>query len=148
MLNLSYRITQNKEDAQDIIQESYLRSFQQIHSLDQPRKYYGWLKRIVVNKSLQASQGRRHFEDLDQVEIQEEEDSNPWYQGIPFDKIKQAIDQLPEGCREIFTLYLLEEYKHREIAELLGIALSTSKSQYRYALKLMKEYLLSNTLKN
>ena len=60
---------------------------------------------------------------------------------IPFDKIKSAIERLPEGCRQIFTLYLMEGYKHQEIAEVLGISVSTSKSQYRYALQLLKEKL-------
>lgn len=148
MLNLSFRITQNREDAQDIIQEAYMRSFQQIHTLEHPHKYFGWLKRIVVNKSLQASKNKRYFEEIEQVEAEEEEADTPWYQGIPFTRIKEGIDQLPDGCREIFTLYLLEDYKHREISELLGIAISTSKSQYRYALKLMKAYLRPFTVQN
>lgn len=148
MMSLSVRITQDREESQDIIQESYLRSFQQIHTLDDPKKYFGWLKRIVLNNSLKASRSKMHFEEVEKVEAPEDLDESPWYQGIPFAKIKAGIDQLPNGCREIFTLYLLEEYKHREIAEELGIAVSTSKSQYRYALKLMKAYLTPFTKKN
>jgi len=146
MMSLSFRITQDREESQDIIQESYLRSFQQIHMLDDPGKYFGWLKRIVLNNSLKASKAKMHFEEVETLEAPEESEESPWYQGIPFAKIKAGIDQLPNGCREIFTLYLLEEYKHREISEMLGIAVSTSKSQYRYALKLMKEYLVPFTL--
>ena len=141
MLTLSFRITQNKADAEDIIQESFLRSFEQIAKLNEPEKYGGWLKRIVVNNSLRATKTKRHFDPIDQMEDTPEEDQSNWYEGIPFEKIKTAINKLPDGCREIFTLYLLEGYKHKEVAELMQISVSTSKSQYRYALKLMREQL-------
>lgn len=142
MLGLSMRITQNRADSEDILQESFLTSFQQIQKLDAPGKYYSWLKRIVVNNSLKAIKGKRYYEEIEGVEATEDRDEVSWYRQVPFAKIKEAIDELPNGCREIFTLYLLEDYKHREIAELLEIAVSTSKSQYRYALKLMKEKLM------
>ena len=70
-----------------------------------------------------------------------EEESKPWYEEISFEKIKKAIQDLPDGSREIFSLYLLEGYKHREIAEVLNVSESTSKSQYRYALKLLRNKL-------
>jgi len=142
MLGLSYRITQNKADAEDIIQEAFLKSFQEIRKLKEAEKYPAWLKRIVLNRSLSTIKGKIHFAEIDNIaESIEDEDQEHWYEGIPFEKIKPAIQELPDGCRQVFTLYLLEDYKHREIAELLDISLSNSKSQYRYALKLLKEKL-------
>ena len=140
MLNLSYRITLNLEESQDIIQESFMTSFQSIHKLEQAENYFGWLKRIVINNSLKAKRKQQFYESLDELEIAEEVEESDYY-GIPFPEIHKAITQLPDGCREIFTLYALEDYKHREIAEMLNISLSTSKSQYRYALKLMRSFL-------
>ena len=142
MLTLSFRITQRMEDAEDIVQESFLTSFQQINKLKEPAHYRAWLKRIVVNNSIKQTRQKIHFTTIEDLEEEVEEHDNNWYKAISFDKIKTAINTLPDGCRQIFTLYLLEDYKHREIAELLNIAVSTSKSQYRYALKLLKEELV------
>jgi len=142
MLSASFRITQNKQDSEDILQESFLKSFQQIHQLKSPRQYPAWLKRIVINNSLNVSKKQQYFESIEKATDQYNEEDEHWYKGIPFDKIKEAIDQLPSGSRSIFTLYLIEGYKHKEVAEMLQISVSTSKSQYRYSLKLMKEMLL------
>lgn len=140
MLNLSYRITLNLEESQDIIQESFMTSFQSIQKLEQAENYFGWLKKIVINNSLKAKRKQAFYESLDEVEIAEEEVETDYY-GIPFPEIQKAISQLPDGSREIFCLYAMEDYKHREIAEMLGVSISTSKSQYRYALKLMRSFL-------
>jgi len=147
MLATSYRITNNLQDSEDILQDAFLVSFQKIHQLKEGGKYVGWLNQIVVNKSLAQIKKRVHFKELNIVEDQAEENEENWFEGISFEKIKEAIQELPEGCRQIFSLYLLENYKHKEIAELLGISVSTSKSQYRYALKLLKDKLKNeNTL--
>ena len=138
MLTLSFRITGRIEDAEDIIQESFLTSFQNIHQLNDPAHYKSWLKKIVVNNSLKLVKQKIHFTKIEALGEWPEENDNNGYKAISFEKINEAINKLPEGCRQIFTLYLLEDYKHREIAELLNIAVSTSKSQYQYALKLMK----------
>ena len=141
MLATSYRITNNLQDSEDILQDSFLVSFQKIHQLKEGGKYVGWLKQIVVNKSLAQIKKRVSFKNLDELEDRSEEEETNWFEGISFEKIKEAIQELPDGCRQIFSLYLLENHKHKEIAELLSISISTSKSQYRYALKLLKEKL-------
>jgi len=144
MLAASFRITNNLQDSEDILQEAFLTSFQKIDQLKDGAKYGGWLKQIVTNKSLSSIKKRIQFKEIETVgELADEAEDTEWYKGIPFDKIKNAIQELPEGSRQIFTLYLLENYKHKEIAEILKISVSTSKSQYRYALKLLKEKLKS-----
>ena len=122
MLSASHRITNNLSDAEDIIQESFMTSFDKIHKLQDPKNYGAWLKRIVINNSLSFIKKRVRFEEVEVIpELPENEDDN-WYENIPFDRIKSAISELPDGCRNIFSLYLLENYKHREIAELLNIS--------------------------
>ena len=140
MLASSYRITNDLQESEDILQEAFLKSFQKINQLKDGTKYGGWLKRIVVNQSLVHVKKRIHFQEVD-VTMNQAEEEEAWYKGISFDKIEKAIQELPEGCRQIFSLYLLENYKHAEIAEYLQISVSTSKSQYRYALKLLREKL-------
>lgn len=139
MLTLSYRMTQQQADAEDIVQESFMTSFQKIHQLKEAKHYRAWLKKMVVNNSLKLLKKKVNFTALEAIgDLEDEKTDAQWYKDISFDIIKSAIGELPNGCRQIFTLYLLENYKHREIAALLGISVSTSKSQYRYALKLMK----------
>jgi len=141
MLATSQRITNSKADSEDILQEAFLSSFDKIGQLKDENHYGPWLKRIVVNKSLTAIKKRISFSNVEDIDPFVEEETKPWYEGICFDKIKSAIQDLPGGSREIFSLYLLEGYKHREIAEVLDISESTSKSQYRYALKILRNKL-------
>ena len=141
MLAASFRITNNLQDSEDILQEAFLNSFQKINQLKEANKYGGWLKQIVVNKSLASIKKRVNFNELSVVENRAVEEEENWFEEISFEKIKEAIQELPEGSRQVFSLFLLENYKHKEIAELLGISISTSKSQYRYALKLLKSKL-------
>lgn len=140
MLSTSYRITNDLQESEDVIQEAFLHSFQKIHQLNEGAKYAHWVKRIIVNKSLALLKSRFRFEDVEQAAHYVEEEE-PWYQGISFEEIDSAIRLLPDGCRQVFSLYLLDEYTHKEVAEVLHISVSTSKSQYRYALKLLKEQL-------
>jgi len=141
MLTLANRITGNLNDAEDVIQEAFLDSFQKIDQLNDP-KLYGWgLKRIVANKSIRLIKKRIHFASYEDEDIVESEEHTPWYRQVKFEQINQEIQKLPDGCREVLTLYLMDGFKHRKIAELFGISESTSKSQYRYALKLLKEKL-------
>lgn len=141
MLNLSYRITNNLADSEDIIQESFLHSFQKINQLKQIENYAGWLKRMVVNNSLKKIKKRNYFKPIEEEDYEDKEETTNWYVNIPFDVISAAIQALPNGCREILTLYLLDGYKHIEIAALLDISISTSKSQYRYGLGLLRQRL-------
>lgn len=142
MMATSLRITNSLSDSEDILQEAFIHSFQKLNQLNVDAQYGGWLKRIVITKSLQWIKKRRKFENLAEYSngiVGEEE--NDMYRKVSFEEIKKAIVDLPEGCRIIFSLFLLEGYKHKEIANELGISVSNSKSQYRYALKLLREKL-------
>lgn len=144
MMATSQRITNHKADSEDILQEAFITSFQRIDQLKEESKYGGWLKQIVVNQSLNFVKKKRKYSSLDTIEeiAETDEDSSIAFEGLDFEKLKVAIQNLPDGSREIFSLYLLEGYKHREIAEKMNIAVSTSKSQYRYAIKLLREKLI------
>jgi len=141
MLATSYRITNDLQESEDVLQEAFLSSFQKIDQLKESARYGDWLKRIVVNKSLVVVKKRIRFEEVETVFNQVEQEEELWYKGISFREIEKAIQQLPEGCRQVFSLFLLDNYKHQEISEMLQISVSTSKSQYRYALKLMRQKL-------
>ncbi len=140
MFSLSLRITNNVEDSKDVIQEAYLVSFNKINTLSEPKKYYGWLKQIVVNASIKVAKSKMYYHELDDSVMIEESFHTP-KGNISSKVLDEAIKALPNGCREVLTLYLLEGYKHKEVADFLEIKVSTSKSQYSYALKLLRQNL-------
>ncbi len=141
MLLLSYRMVGNMEEAKDILQESFIKAFQNIDKLKEPSKFKSWLKRIIINNCLQHIKRRIYFENVDFVSDVIDENEERWYEEVSFEQITGEIQKLPIGCKQIFILYLFENYKHKEISELLNISESTSKSQYQRALKLLQEKL-------
>lgn len=155
MLNVSFRITNSQEEAEDVLQEAFLSAFRDIHAYKGESSFGAWLKRIVINRSLNRVQARRltlvRLDDTDRDfadddEVAEAAGAWAWlrdYDGDDTDRrvqeLRRAMQQLPDGYREVLTLYLLEGYDHAEIGEILGITESTSKSQYSRARKRLLE---------
>lgn len=134
MFNTAYRLLSSREDAEDILQESFVEAFKKLDSFRFESTFGAWLKRIVVNRSINFLRSKRMV--FVAAEVSEEaisEESNDVNQPLQVEKIKKGIAQLPEGYRQIITLYLIEGYDHVEIGEILDISTSTSKSQYHRA---------------
>ena len=134
MYNTSLRIVNNPMEAEDIMQEAFLSAFEKIDAYSGTVSFGAWLKKIVVNKSLDALSKRKEiFENIDSyIEIKDESDNEATEReelDIKVEEIKQAIDALPDGYRVILSLYLLEGYDHDEIAEIMSITSSSSRSQ-------------------
>ncbi len=143
MYNISYRITNDPDDAADVLQEAFLSAYKHMQSFKGESSIGAWLKRIVVNASINHVKKQKimyepieHHEAEEEVSIMKDEDIV-----LELDRVREAIQQLPDGFRAVFSLYLLEGYDHREIADILGITESTSKSQYNRAKKRLKEIL-------
>ncbi len=145
MFNTSLRIVSDTMEAEDIMQEAFLSAFEKINTYSGKVSFGAWLKKIVINRSLDSvSRKKAIFEDIDtHYELQEEADK-----GVDDDpdleekmeEIKKAISNLPDGYRIILSLYLLEGYDHDEIGEILDISSSTSRSQLsRAKQKLLNE---------
>ncbi|MEQ8903755.1 sigma-70 family RNA polymerase sigma factor [Ekhidna sp.] len=131
------RMTNDNDVAKDLLQEAFVRAFRKIGDLEDPMAFAGWLKRIVVNIGLEYVRKRKiYFEDIqDQQDLKSEELDEKL---VDNKTLHNAIKELPDGCRTVLCLHLLEGYKHREIAEQLGITESTSKTQFRHAKQLLK----------
>ncbi|MFO7852897.1 MAG: RNA polymerase sigma factor [Bacteroidota bacterium] len=148
MFNTSLRIVSDTMEAEDVMQEAFLSAFEKIDTYSGKVSFGAWLKRIVINRSLDVvSKQKAIFEDIDtHYELQEEADNGigdkPELEN-KMNEVKEAINKLPDGYRIILSLYLLEGYDHDEIAEILNISSSTSRSQLSRA----KQKLL-NALKN
>jgi len=135
MYSISLRITNDEDDAQDVLQEAFVSAFQYLNTYNKSASFGAWLKRIVVNKSINLIKKRKIelTQMTDDVDLPEEEDE--YNSDFSVSQVKQAIKLLPDGYRTIFSLYLLEGYDHREISQILGITESTSKSQFNRSKK-------------
>jgi RNA polymerase sigma factor (sigma-70 family) len=149
MFNICTRMMGNITHAEDVLQEAFILAFKNLHQLKEAQQFGGWLKRIVVNECIK--QGKKS----NQLQFVENEgnlpdiiDEQDWWIGIDISAIHKEIKHLPSGCRQVFTLYVLEDYSHKEIAETMGISEGTSKSQYSRAKQLLKEKLTKQFVAN
>ncbi len=134
MYNTSLRIVNDTMEAEDIMQESFLSAFEKIDTYSGTVSFGAWLKKIVINRSLDALNRRKAiFEDIDyHTGIRDESNEDLMRKeevDVQIEEIKEAIGRLPDGYRIILSLYLLEGYDHDEISEILSISSSTSRSQ-------------------
>lgn len=145
MFNICMCMVKTREEAEDILQESFIQAFSQLKRFRGESSFGTWLKRIVINKSINALKKRKvNFEFIDSMHILDKpEDIHEEQENMLNVKhIKKAMDQLPDGYRTIFSLYLLEGYDHTEIAGILNISESTSRSQYKRAKQKVKTFLM------
>ena len=134
MYNTSLRIVNDTMEAEDIMQESFLSAFEKIDTYSGTVSFGAWLKKIVINRSLDILNRRKAiFEDIDSHTAIRDESSEDLIRkeetDVQVEEIKEAIGKLPDGYRIILSLYLLEGYDHDEISEILSISSSTSRSQ-------------------
>src|SRR6188474_2115107 len=143
MYNVGLRITRSEEEAEDVLQEAFINAFRNIDSYRGDATFGAWLKRIVVNKAINAVNRKKHdpMPDNERWDVAEEEPVAEYGEGLTVDRVKRSIEELPDGYRTVLSLYLLEGYDHQEIAEIMGISESTSKSQLNRAKNKLREIL-------
>lgn len=146
MYNASLRILKSPQDAQDVVQDAFIKGFKSIHNLDSKSNLGGWLCRIAINRSLDILRAQKKLgwaQDIDaldtpQYSIEQPDD----YTGVNMEDLKLVLNGLSEQHRIIITLYLIEEYSHKEIAAQLNLKESTVRNQYRRAKAAFKARLL------
>jgi RNA polymerase sigma-70 factor (ECF subfamily) len=143
MLNTAYRITGNREEAEDMLQEAFTDCFRNIGSYRTDSTFGAWLKTIVINRCISRLRKKEAdlvlIDDYSRHEMPEDEPQDTAYPDQAM--IARAVEKLPDGYRVVFSLYLLEGYDHTEIAQILSISESTSKTQYARAKRRLKEIL-------
>lgn len=143
MFNTVIRMVPQKMDAEDILQESFGSVFSQLSYFKGNSSLGAWVKRITINTTLNYIRKNQRFnfqsmETTPELSAQLEPTvGHDW----DLKRIHQAIKTLPTGCRTVFNLYLLEGYQHKEIADILNISESTSKSQYKRAKSILQQQL-------
>lgn len=130
LLGVCFRYLKNRQDAEDVLIEGFMKVFTRIDQYSGEGSFEGWMRRIMVNEALmflRKNNPLTHAVDASEIPLSNE-------QWNAEDRLMEAdvlrlLDQLPTGYRTIFNLYVIEGYKHREIGEMLGISIHTSKSQ-------------------
>lgn len=144
MLAVARRYTARDADAEDVLVAAFYKVFNKIDSFTESGSFEGWIRRIIVNEALMLLRKKhalRQAAELTEV--------NPTAYAVPPQVTEQlaeadiiaVLDKMPTGYRTVFNLYVVEGYKHREIAEMLEISINTSKSQLILAKKRMREQL-------
>ncbi|MCX6268740.1 MAG: RNA polymerase sigma factor [Bacteroidetes bacterium] len=145
MLAICMRYAQNRDEAEDILQEAFLKIFQNIDSYRKEGSFEGWMKRIMINHALNYYRKNRKLpflediESINETEIMEKDDQPAIHAPLSAEKITVLIQMLPPGYRMVFNMYVFEEYSHKEIAMELGISENTSKTQLLKARRMLKK---------
>ena len=144
MYNSALRIVGDSDDAEDVMQEAFLKAFTKLESFRGEVSFGAWVKRIVINKALDFLRLKREQLSLDEVgEVPElvEEETDTGDVEYRAEEIRKAIYNLPEGYRIVLSLILLEGYDHDEVSAILNISNATSRTQYHRAKKRLIELL-------
>ncbi len=159
MFNICIRMLKDVGEAEDVLQEAFLSVFRKINQFQGNSTLGAWIKRIVVNQCINQIKKRKlDVRSIEETHFQEPEDVSAGFSSTGFsstgfseeeqeavwqiDEVREAIQELPDGFRMVFSLYLIEGYDHQEIAEILGISESTSKSQFSRAKAKLREKLM------
>jgi len=153
MYNLCLRMMNHEQDALDVLQDSFVKIFQNIGQLEQESLLPAWIKRICVNTCLQTIEKKKklRFEDIENTPVlinmnDEENIVNEEEFENNMNNIISSLSLLPEKYRIVFTMYAIEDYSHEEISQMLGIANATSRSQYLRAKQKLVEILKKNEI--
>jgi RNA polymerase sigma factor (sigma-70 family) len=145
MYNTSLRIVNHTGDAEDVLQEAFTDAFRSLEDFHYKSTFGAWLKRIVINKSINQLRKRK----MDLIDIEKTnvghlpEEDGPDEQEIRFkvEEIKRAVTLLPNGYRTVLTLYLFEGYDQEEIADILQVSHATVRTQYMRAKQKLLQYI-------
>ena len=145
MYNTSLRIVNHTGDAEDVTQEAFTDAFRSLEDFHYKSTFGAWLKRIVINKSINQLRRRKmDLIDIDKTNIghlPDEETIDEQEIGLKVEEIKKAVALLPNGYRTVLTLYLFEGYDQEEIAEILQVSHATVRTQYMRAKQKLLQFI-------
>lgn len=143
MFVVANRFVKNANDAEDVLQESFIKAFQKIHQYKGEVTFGAWLKRIVVNKSIDFLKSKKDKVSIDEQDMQVVAEDDNWNVSavISIDEVRLAIDQLQEKYKYVVLMFLVEGYDHQEIAEVLNISSSACRTRLSRGKNQLKELL-------
>ena len=134
------------EDAEDILQDAFIKVFEKLHQFKFEGSFEGWIRKIMVNTALKKYSLRRYEKEVGSYEIKERDESGmepSAYSHLTQKELLELINNLPEGYRMVFNLYVIEGYQHDEIAEMMNIQPGTSRSQLVKARTMLQKQILA-----
>lgn len=148
MLSVCYRFSQSREDAEDMLQEGFIKVFTQLQTFEGKGAFEGWIRRIIVHTCINFLKKHKKFNESIGLEYAEdlsakEESIASVMQGR---QVIECLRQLPMGYRTVLNLYAIEGYSHKEIGEMLEIGESTSRSQYTRAKAMLEKMLIKREI--
>ncbi|MEM6630943.1 MAG: sigma-70 family RNA polymerase sigma factor [Bacteroidota bacterium] len=154
LMGICMRYAQNLPEAEDILQEGFIKIFQKIKKYNFQGSWEGWVRRIMINTAIDYLRKQKAY----RYQLSIEEGAGNHIEAQEIDQLEleylyQVIQELPPGYRLVFNLYAIEGYSHKEIAQQLGISESTSRSQYTRARAILikrirEDCMETNTFKN
>jgi RNA polymerase sigma-70 factor (ECF subfamily) len=147
MLSVCYRFAQSREDAEDMLQEGFIKVFSQIHTFQNTGAFEGWIRRIIVHTCINVLKRNKKFNesvDMEYAVHASVKDSIPSI--MQAKQVVECIRLLPVGYRTVLNLYAIEGYSHREISEIMDIEESTSRSQYTRAKSMLEQILVKRRI--
>ncbi|HLV91682.1 MAG TPA: sigma-70 family RNA polymerase sigma factor [Aequorivita sp.] len=132
------RYSPNYAEAEDNLQDAFLTIFKKVSQYKGKGSFEGWMKRVTVNTVLQKYRKQRTFDIVDEAQIVDDEQFEVESEDIPLDFLLKIVQELPDRYRLVFSMYVLDGYQHKEIAEILNISDGTSKSNLARARIILK----------
>lgn len=143
MMSVCLRYANDTMEAEDMIQDAFIKVFQYIGQFKFEGAFEGWIRRIVVNTAIRHLEKKKlHFKDIDENSQNTPKIEAQAYNHLGEDDLLKLINQLPDGYRLVFNLNVIEGYSHEEIAEMLNIQAGTSRSQLVKARKMLQQQIL------
>jgi RNA polymerase sigma-70 factor (ECF subfamily) len=125
-----FRYCKNREEAQDVLHEGFIKAIKNLHKFEGKGSFEGWLRRIMVNTSLESFRKNKHLSVVEDIENADEHSiESKALENMSANELLQLVNALPAGFKVVFNLYAIEGFSHKEIADQLGISVGTSKSQ-------------------
>jgi len=148
LMGLCRRYTQNREEAKDVLQETFIKIFTRIEQLESPDKLESWMKSVAVRTAINHYHKTKNHNILftNQTEETDKGGEEIAVHNLSDEYLVKIVNELPDGCRMVFNLSAIEGYSHAEIGEMLHISEGTSRSQFHHAKQLLREKLKCQSL--
>lgn len=146
LFGVCLRYTSNRFEAEDVMQEGLVKIYKNMHMYSPGRSFEGWIRRIMINTAItyyRKMQKHAYHDDVSEISVASSDSALFSECEFTKEELLNTISELPNGYRTVFNLYVIEGYKHKEIAEKLKIDINTSKSQLSRAKKLLQQKLIS-----
>lgn len=150
MLGIAQRYIKNEDEAHDILQETFIKVFNNLNKYKHNGSLEGWVRKICVNASLDYLRKNKNLkfnDDVEELEYKLESTETNVLQDLAAEDLMGILNQLPEGYKAVFNLFVIDGFSHKEIAEQLDISVNTSKSQFSRARGLLKKIIIEKGLR-